>query len=541
MFKIGILVFLLLLLYLRLSRKLKNQSEPSRTQPDARSPVAVPATTGDDAGRGETDSSEPERDAPADDEVIASGVSALKAGAFQDLLGRGPLLFPPIVQLGRYGNRLDCIDIIFLAVPERSGFQIEAWCKRGALVVSELRRSEIRLPSTPPHARYQATIGGLQAGESFSYRVKLGSEIVFEGHSSARKGASEKTRVALAGDMGNGSLESSRIAYQIWKSRPDLFGTTGDVVYMHGRASEYFRRYLPIYNAAQVDAYVGVPLLCQVPSFGCPGNHCVGRMEHFDVPSFDAHGDLFAYFLYWSLPMNGPLGDAKSPVNIPNFTGNQALADEFLKAAGERFPRTANYSFDFGNMHWLVLDGNGYMDWTNEALLKWVDDDLAASSARWKLVMFHQPPFTSNAKHKHEKRMRLLCAVFQKHGVDMVFSGHAHYYERSYPLVFSVQPGPDGKLIDSEGRVKGDFAIDKTFDGEGNTRANGIVYIVTGAGGAKLDVTGLHWQKDAWKPFTHKVIGDRHSFTLLDVDEHSLTLQQIDYAGKEIDRFTISK
>ena len=37
----------------------------------------------------------------------------------------------------------------------------------------------------------------------------------------------------------------------------------------------------------------------------------------------------------------------------------------------------SNYSFDYANSHWLVLDANPYMNWTDQSLRNWVADDLA--------------------------------------------------------------------------------------------------------------------------------------------------------------------
>ena len=56
----------------------------------------------------------------------------------------------------------------------------------------------------------------------------------------------------------------------------------------------------------------------------------------------------------------------------------------------------ANFSFDYGNAHWVVLDSNPYADWTDSALREWVERDLArAKGATWKFVAFHHPGFNS--------------------------------------------------------------------------------------------------------------------------------------------------
>jgi len=60
----------------------------------------------------------------------------------------------------------------------------------------------------------------------------------------------------------------------------------------------------------------------------------------------------------------------------------------------------ANYSFDYGNSHWAVLDANTYIDWYNPSLWEWMQKDLAsAKSATWRFVAFHQPGFNSSNEH----------------------------------------------------------------------------------------------------------------------------------------------
>ncbi len=454
----------------------------------------------------------------------------------------GPFLVPPIVQIGADPSRLDCVEIIFFPHADRHGFEVKAFSDR-QLNVSEPVHSPICVEDVQPHRRFSVVVSGLNPGESFKYSVIHGGKVVFEAQAQARKARGTPHRVVVTGDMGNGSLESARIAHRIFNEfRPDLLALTGDIVYMHGRMSEYLRRFFPVYNATSNSYGVGAPMLSEVMSFTSLGNHCVGKTEYFLSPSFNEFPDLHAFFVYWSSPLNGPVVDPKSKRDIPELIGDAGRIGKLLEAAGERFPRMGNYSFDYGDTHWLVLDGNSYMDWSQPHLRDWVEKDLiAAHGARWKFVNFHHPSFTSNPKHGKEKRMRLLADLFQKYGVDVVFSGHAHYYERCYPLTFKASALENGSLIDEFGDVFGEVHIDKRFDGVEYTRPDGVIHIVTGAGGAKLDPSGIMWRPEEWKPFTHKLISDRHSFTVCDVDGDTLTLCQIDIRGLEIDRLVITK
>jgi hypothetical protein len=143
--------------------------------------------------------------------------------------------------------------------------------------------------------------------------------------------------------------------------------------------------------------------------------------------------------------------------------------------------------------------------------------------------------------------MRLLSPIFEAGKVDVVFNGHAHNYQRSFPLRFTPDKkgtllvgGKDNKII--RGRVvNGRWILDKNFDGKTNTIAKGIIYIVTGAGGQELYNPEQESDPDSWQKFTDKFISTVHSLTIADVDGKTLVIKQISAAGKEIDSFKITK
>ena len=83
--------------------------------------------------------------------------------------------------------------------------------------------------------------------------------------------------------------------------------------------------------------------------------------------------------------------------------------------------------------------------------------------------------------------------------------------------------------------------MDKTFDGIGNTRPKGVLYLITGAGGAALDSPEQQNKPAAWQPFTAKYIANVHSLTTIDINGKTLMFRQISAQGKELDRFTVTK
>lgn len=383
----------------------------------------------------------------------------------------------------------------------------------------------------------------------------MGGREVFSAYANARKPRGDSFRAIVFGDMGNGSPGQRKLAYRLAQpavgkvnnlpfTKPqgaDLLVATGDIVYQSGRYSEYLSKFFSVYNAERAAPDVGASVLSNTVVVSCVGNHDMAKMDPETLVSFDEYPDLMAYFPLWSLPLNGPdqrlLGGGTPPLE-----GNATAQKAFLESAAERFPRMANYSYDFGCAHFLFLDANVYMDWTNAALRAWVEQDLQSVPAgTWKVVVLHQPPFTSNVGHQREQQMRFMADLFERNGVNLVFCGHAHSYERSFPLKFVSEGGISPSAQLPGGFVPGRIDCDRSFDGVTSTRADGVVYIVTGAGGAKLDSKNLQANPDLWQSFTAKLIGDRHTFTVCDFSPERLAVEQQDANGEVVDRFVLSR
>ncbi len=402
-------------------------------------------------------------------------------------------------------------------------------------------RTNVILEQVPDSYRFTTHLEGLPPGAPFQYRITLNDREVFSARGMTRKAIEQEFRFALFGDLAEGGDACKKIAYAAYKQNPDLLVLPGDIVYKRGSVSEYMERFFPVYNCDEASPDKGAPLLRSTLAITTVGNHDVAMQNVADVPDLDRHPDLMGYFMFWSQPRNGPLSKDASK-SVPQLEGSHERREAMLRACGDRYPRMANFSIDAGNTHWLVLDANAYMDWTDPVLRAWVEKDLAGTTARWKFVCYHQPAFTTDVKHADEQQMRLLCAIFEKHGVDAVFSGHNHTYERNYPLRFTVVPGADGSPVDSSGRVNGTLELDKAYDGVNNTCPQGVLYIVSGAGGAKLYLSPDRRAKaNALPPYTYKLVDDKHSFTVCDVQQDKLTFRQLTADGAEIDRFVISK
>lgn len=148
---------------------------------------------------------------------------------------------------------------------------------------------------------------------------------------------------------------------------------------------------------------------------------------------------------------NASLGNHDDP--------NQKFYKPF-NLGGERY-RT----FRKGNARFFVLDSN-YMD---PEQLKWLEKELAASGSDWKIAYFHHPMYTTARRGPEVELRKILEPVFVKHGVDVVFNGHEHIYERIRPqqgITYFVAGG-SGKLRPGDTRpgllTDVGFAEDRSF------------------------------------------------------------------------------
>lgn len=386
---------------------------------------------------------------------------------------------------------------------------------------------------------YRAQLSSLKFDESYSFKVSLGSRTIAEGSFDSRT-KKPKTRFAVFADCGVGSPEQAKIAWQIHQQKPQFALIPGDMVYSYGREIEYRTRFFPYYLAPVTSPERGAQLMNNIPFYMLLGNHDIYSAD------FDKHPDGLAFFYYSDLPLNAPL--TSTPLKAK---GNASLVKAFTKNTAPRFPRIANYSFDYGNVHFVSLDANDYVNPLDPELIEWLRNDLRYSKADWKIVTYHHPAFNSSPKHYDYQIMRLLSPLLEEQGVDLVLAGHVHNYQRTVPLKFDPKKNPAGTdyIISDEGRVDGTFSLDLQFDGVTQTKPEGIIYIVSGAGGAVLYDSEISenpelWKKgppENWVPYTTKLVSHIHSFTLIETDGKKLILKQLDVDGQVFDQITVTK
>jgi len=154
------------------------------------------------------------------------------------------------------------------------------------------------------------------------------------------------------------------------------------------------------------------------------------------------------------------------------------------------------YSFDYGNAHIVCLDSDVRY---SQDQLEWLENDLAriAGRVQWIFVNFHHPPHSSGSHGSEYASMPKWIDAFERYGVDIVFNGHDHHYERSLN--------------------------------------NDIWYIVTGGGGAPLRAVNQ-------KPNPNQVYAESAlHFCKLSISGSQLTFEMIRADGTVGDFMTISE
>lgn len=185
---------------------------------------------------------------------------------------------------------------------------------------------------------------------------------------------SDSVRFLVLGDTGTGDRAQFAVGVQVWKSHqvfPYEFAIMlGDNIYGSERPQDFARKFEQPYKPL-IDA--------KIPFYASLGNHDDPNQRYYKL----------------------------------------------FGMGGERF-----YSFQKKDVRFFALDSN-YMDKDQQS---WLQKELSGSTEKWKVAFFHHPIYSSGGRHGSEVDLRAIVEpLFLKYGVNVVFSGHEHFYERLKP------------------------------------------------------------------------------------------------------------
>jgi predicted phosphodiesterase len=179
------------------------------------------------------------------------------------------------------------------------------------------------------------------------------------------------------------------------------------------------------------------------------------------------------------------------------------------------------YSFDYHNAHLLSLSSELDSGEVKEQF-EFASTDLAKaksnSNTDWIIVFFHKPLYSGSGS-KNDGMRDMYHPLFQKYHVDLVLSGHAHNYQRTFPLNYN-EDRPGRPLILDHQQVQ-------------YTNQPGTVFAIVGTGG--MSIHGADQ-----KPYLASMY---EGFGCLNVqiNDKSLNAEFYTDSGKTIDHFTIVK
>jgi 3',5'-cyclic AMP phosphodiesterase CpdA len=123
----------------------------------------------------------------------------------------------------------------------------------------------------------------------------------------------------------------------------------------------------------------------------------------------------------------GPFTDVLDDAELLAILGNHDVTNADAQLAMLGMPAHW-WAVERGDVLIIGLDSN---EPSNPTQLAWLDDTLAASTATWKIVAVHHPPYSAGYQGSNHAVRDNFVPLFERYGVQLVLSGHDHDYQRS--------------------------------------------------------------------------------------------------------------
>src|SRR2546427_728185 len=260
----------------------------------------------------------------------------------------------------------------------------------------------------------------------------LGAAPVFT--SALASGATDPFSFAVIGDWGAGTTDEANVLSRIAAAKPAFIVTVGDNVYNSGTQTEYGDLRGGNAFGPQYWPQVGRT----IPAFPATGNHGFSG----SVP----------YFQNW--PQDATI--AACAQSGCRYQRDTYCCTGTLGTTTKTYP-SSWYAFDWGGTRFYILDG-AWSDSTGAYLgdrqahfngpvagcaicgaeLTWLTNDLASHPAAHRFAFWHYPLYADSSSQGSDWFLdgpENLEGVLASYGVNIVFNGHAHFYERNYPQI----------------------------------------------------------------------------------------------------------
>lgn len=264
------------------------------------------------------------------------------------------------------------------------------------ITLSAIERAGVSIPvkhneNLPAVAYHSVRFDGLTPDTLYAYRVMGADDKWSEWFQTRTAPEAGPVKFIYMGDAQNGILSHwSRTIRAAFQTAPDarFMLHAGDLVNRGSRDFEWAEWFK-----------AGSFLHAMVPAVPVAGNH---EYETLGLTEADR---VKALSFLW-----------RPQFRLPQEAGLPAALQETVYAL--RYTR---------DLHLFVLDTN-QSDMAVQA--EWLDRQLSASQARWRIVTMHHPVFSSGKGRDNEKLRAALLPILLKHKVDLVLQGHDHTYAR---------------------------------------------------------------------------------------------------------------
>ncbi len=349
--------------------------------------------------------------------------------------------------------------------------------------------------TSPSGTLHHVELTGLQRSKVYHYQVTSGGETPAAATFATAPHDEEPFRFVIVGDTRTDTDAHQVVVDQLLGSvgAPDLYLNTGDLVEDGGDSSQW-----------QDFFDIERELMAVAPLYPVAGNHD------------DVENDSL-YTQYFALPDDSPMPEAY-------------------------------YAFTFGNSRFVVVDTNDdYVAGSEQHT--WLEAELSAAQAdpaiQHTFAFHHHPPFTSGAHgvfdvEDWEEPRTWLSPLYETYGVDAVFNGHDHHYERSDPaltggVTYVVSggggaPGAPGDFVDGLDEILGWLGMDpETTVGE-YLEVNWVIWAAIAALGYGADYEGGWWRAEA-KVMKH--------YLLVEIQGGLVTVSAVEDDGTVWDTWTL--